>query len=64
MDTLLVFIVCGTAGALWMKHKDRLPVVGLLLGGFLNIFGLAIIFFIKKQPDSSPVLTQRPEPIT
>ena len=57
MDTFVVIVIFAIAGALWMKRKGRSPIVGLVLGGVLNIFGLIIIYFIKtNQPDGS---TQR-----
>ena len=57
MDTLIVIVIFGLAGAFWMKRKGRSPIVGLALGGILNIFGLIIIYFLKSnQPD---VPTQR-----
>jgi hypothetical protein len=49
MDVILAFVVFGFLGAMWMKKKGRSPVVGLLLGGFLNIIGMAVIFFIKSK---------------
>lgn len=53
MDVLLAFIVFGTIGALWMKRKGRSPMVGLFLGGILNIIGMVVIYFIrdKSVPD-------------
>lgn len=55
MDVLLVFVVCGTAGALWMRRKGRSPIIGLFLGGLLNIFGLLIILFIKDRSVVTPI---------
>jgi DNA polymerase-3 subunit epsilon len=55
MDVLLAIVVFGTLGALWMKRKGRSPITGFLLGGFLNIFGLLIIFFIKDRLDATVV---------
>jgi DNA polymerase-3 subunit epsilon len=55
MDVVLAFVVFGAAGALWMKRKGRSPMVGLFLGGLLNIIGLAIIFFMKDQSGDKPV---------
>jgi len=52
MDILIAFVIFGTAGAFWMKRKGRSPIVGLLLGGLLNVIGLIVIFFIKKKTDS------------
>jgi DNA polymerase III epsilon subunit-like protein len=52
MDVLIAFVIFGTAGAFWMKRKGRSPLVGLLLGGLLNVIGLIVIFFIKKKTDS------------
>lgn len=49
MDLLIGFAVFGFIGAYWMKKKGRSPQVGLVLGGFLNIFGLIIIYFLKKR---------------
>jgi DNA polymerase-3 subunit epsilon len=49
MDVILAFVIFGFLGAMWMKKKGRSPVVGLLLGGFLNIIGIAVIFFIKSK---------------
>lgn len=59
MDLLLAFIVFGTIGALWMKRKGRSPMVGLFLGGILNIIGMVVIYFIrdKSVPDQ---ITQNP----
>jgi DNA polymerase III epsilon subunit-like protein len=51
MDVLLAFVVFGTLGALWMKRKGRSPIVGLLLGGLLNIIGMVVIFFIKDKTE-------------
>ena len=58
MDVFLAFIVFGTIGALWMKRKGRSPIVGLFVGGILNIIGMVVIFFIKDKsiPDQK---TQR-----
>lgn len=53
MDVLLAFVVFGTLGALWMKRKGRSPIVGLFLGGLLNIIGMVVIFFIKDKSDSA-----------
>jgi DNA polymerase III epsilon subunit-like protein len=55
MDVVLAFVVFGTAGALWMNRKGRSPMVGLFLGGLLNIIGLAIIFFMKDQSGDKTV---------
>lgn len=55
MDVLLALVVFGTIGAVWMKRKGRSPMVGILLGGVLNIFGLAIIFFLKSKSDSRQI---------
>lgn len=55
MDVLLAFVVFGAAGAFWMKRKGRSPIVGLFLGGLLNIIGLLVIFFMKDQSGVSPV---------
>jgi len=49
MDVILAFVIFGFLGAMWMKKKGRSPVLGLLLGGFLNIIGMAVIFFIKSK---------------
>ena len=49
MDVLLAFVVFGTLGALWMKRKGRSPITGFLIGGFLNIIGMIVIFFIKDK---------------
>lgn len=49
MKTSIIFIIFGLAGAFWMKRKGRSPLVGLLLGGILNIFGLAAIYFMKDR---------------
>jgi DNA polymerase-3 subunit epsilon len=49
MDVILAFVIFGFLGAIWMKKKGRSPIVGLLLGGFLNIIGIAVIFFIKSK---------------
>ena len=49
MDVLIAFVVFGTLGALWMKRKGRSPITGLLIGGFLNIIGMVVIFFIKDK---------------
>lgn len=49
MDILFSFVVFGFIGAVWMKKKGRSPQVGLALGGFLNIFGLIIIYFLTKD---------------
>jgi DNA polymerase-3 subunit epsilon len=49
MDVILAFVIFGFLGAMWMKKKGRSPVVGLLLGGFLNIIGMAVIFFVKSK---------------
>ena len=56
MDVLLAFVVFGTIGALWMKRKGRSPMVGLFLGGILNIIGMVIIYFIKDKSDSAPAV--------
>ena len=53
MDVLLAFVVFGALGAIWMKRKGRSPVVGLFLGGLLNIIGMAVIFFIKDKSGSA-----------
>lgn len=55
MDVLIAFIIFGLAGALWMKRKGRSPIVGLLLGGLLNVFGLIVIYFFKTKSDSAQV---------
>lgn len=52
MDVVIAFVIFGAAGAFWMKRKGRSPIVGLLLGGLLNVIGLIVIFFIKKKTDS------------
>lgn len=52
MDVLIAFVIFGAAGAFWMKRKGRSPIAGLLLGGLLNVFGLVVIYFIKKRTDS------------
>lgn len=57
MDTLIAIVVFGIAGAFWMKRKGRSPIVGLALGGILNIFGLIIIYFLKSNQVDAP--TQR-----
>jgi DNA polymerase-3 subunit epsilon len=57
MDVLIAFVIFGTAGAFWMKRKGRSPIVGLLLGGLLNVIGLIVIFFIKKKTDSVHIET-------
>lgn len=57
MDTLIVIVIFGLAGAFWMKRKGRSPIVGLALGGILNIFGLIIIHFLKSN--QTGVTTQR-----
>jgi DNA polymerase-3 subunit epsilon len=49
MDVILAFVIFGFLGAMWMKKKGRSPVVGLLLGGFLNLIGMAVIFFVKSK---------------
>ncbi len=49
MDVLLAFVIFGFLGAVWMKKKGRSPMVGLFLGGLLNLIGLAVIFFIKSK---------------
>ena len=49
MDVLLAFVVFGTLGAVWMKRKGRSPMVGFFIGGFLNIIGMIVIFFIKDK---------------
>ncbi|TRZ88033.1 MAG: 3'-5' exonuclease [Streptomycetaceae bacterium] len=49
MDTLVVIFIFGCVGALWMKRKGRFPILGLILGGSLNIFGLLAIYFIKDR---------------
>lgn len=49
MDAILAFVIFGFLGAMWMKKKGRSPVVGLFLGGFLNIIGMAVIYFIKRK---------------
>ena len=49
MDVLIAFVVFGTLGALWMKRKGRSPITGFLIGGFLNIIGMIVIFFIKDK---------------
>jgi DNA polymerase-3 subunit epsilon len=51
MDVLLAFVVFGSLGALWMKRKGRSPITGFLIGGFLNIIGMIVIFFIKDKSD-------------
>lgn len=50
MDVLIAFVLFGTAGAYWMYNKNRSPILGLFLGGLLNLIGLLIIFFIKAKP--------------
>ena len=57
MDTFLVIVIFAVLGALWMKRKGRSPIVGLALGGILNIFGLIIIYFLKSIQPGAP--TQR-----
>jgi DNA polymerase-3 subunit epsilon len=52
MDVLIAFVIFGVAGAFWMKSKGRSPIVGLLLGGLLNVIGLIVIFFLKKKDHS------------
>lgn len=49
METFIIFIIFGFAGAFLMKRKGRSPIGGLLLGGVFNIFGLAIIYFMKNR---------------
>ncbi len=49
MDVLLAFVIFGFLGAVWMKKKGRSPMVGLFLGGFLNIIGMAVIYFFKSK---------------
>jgi DNA polymerase III epsilon subunit-like protein len=53
MDVLLAFVVFGTLGALWMKRKGRSPITGFLIGGFLNIIGMIVIFFIKEKSSTN-----------
>lgn len=53
MDVLLVFVVFGTLGAIWMKRKGRSPMIGFFLGGILNIIGMVVIFFIKDKTSSA-----------
>ena len=53
MDVLLAFVVFGTLGALWMKRKGRSPITGFLIGGFLNIIGMFVIFFIKDKSSTN-----------
>ena len=53
MDVLLAFVIFGFLGAVWMKKKGRSPMVGLFLGGFLNIIGMIVIFFIKDKSGSA-----------
>ncbi len=53
MDVLLAFVVFGTLGALWMKRKGRSPMVGFFIGGFLNIIGMAVIYFVKDKTGSA-----------
>jgi DNA polymerase-3 subunit epsilon len=53
MDVLLAFVVFGTLGALWMKRKGRSPVTGFLIGGFLNIIGMIVIFCIKDKSSNT-----------
>ncbi len=53
MDVLLAFVVFGTLGALWMKRKGRSPITGFLIGGFLNIIGMIVIFFIKDKSSNT-----------
>lgn len=60
MDVLLALVVFGTIGAVWMKRKGRSPLVGIFLGGVLNIPGLAVIFFLK----SKSVLPQIESPVS
>ena len=55
MDVVIAFVLFGTAGAFWMYSKNRSPIIGLFLGGLLNIIGLLIIFFIKSKSDTTPV---------
>jgi len=55
MDVVIAFVLFGTTGAYWMYRKNRSPVIGLFLGGLLNIIGLLIIFFIKRKSDGSSV---------
>jgi DNA polymerase-3 subunit epsilon len=50
MDVVIAFVLFGTAGAYWMYSKNRSPIIGLFLGGLLNLIGLLIIFFIKAKP--------------
>ena len=53
MDVLLACVVFGTLGALWMKRKGRSPITGFLIGGFLNIIGMIVIFFIKDKSSNT-----------
>jgi DNA polymerase-3 subunit epsilon len=52
MDVLLAFVIFGFLGAVWMKRKGRSPMVGFFIGGFLNIIGMIVIFFIKDKSGS------------
>ena len=62
MDTLIVIVIFGLAGAFWMKRKGRSPIVGLALGGILNIFGLIIIYFLKSNQPGAPTQRQVQNP--
>ena len=53
MDVLLAFVVFGFLGAVWMKRKGRSPMVGFFIGGFLNIIGMIVIFFLKDKSGSA-----------
>ena len=49
MDTLIIFIAFGLAGAFFMNRKGRSPIGGFFLAGIFNIFGLIVIFFMKNR---------------
>ena len=49
METFIIFGIFGLAGAFLMQRKGRSPIGGLFLGGLFNIFGLAVIYFMKDR---------------
>lgn len=50
---LLLGVGCGTAAAMIFKAKGRSPVVGLLLGLFLNLIGLLVAVVMPRKRSSA-----------
>jgi 5-methylcytosine-specific restriction endonuclease McrA len=61
MEMFGLMVVCGIAGGLIARHKGRSVVVGVVLGGLLNIIGVLIELALPSR--RSPARHARTAPV-